>query len=504
MPDPPRSDGAGRRELYSNTMASWTLTQASLVASVISLPALTRLLSGAEFGLWSQLLSLNAVSVVADFGMAAVFLRALSADPGARATVSRAMRRYYAAVSVALTVVLGGICYVPGGILTPFLGHTQHPEPAAALMLAAIVTNLVVQPYALTLLARGRLDIERLFGAGPAVVGAFSTVAAAAVSHSALATCAAYLVTQTIFNVGLLLVARRGRPAGRPSGGGRLPRSTWRAWLGESGAVLAVTLTPQAVVAVDLVVVAHVGGPGLAAVFAVAARGGDLVSRLFMPLADSLFVTLCRSLAAQRRHLLRLAQRLSWLVAVCGLALGCGLVLLGPGPLAGLFGPHYGDVLAPMAVLVAVSTVRGMYMPQVRALQAQGRLGRLPYWFVAGLLAQAGLAVVLTSPRSVFGTAVAAFLAVVAFESVPVAVIARRSVPSTGLVRAVIVAIAGSGALIGLAAWRTGSGGSGAAVGAGAGAAVLAVAGLRQAIAYLRSVRSLVLDGPLPAGDLPG
>jgi len=61
------------RDLYFATLLL------TLLASVLALPILTRFLPKAEFGLWSQLLALNALAIIADFGMSAVFLRRITA-----------------------------------------------------------------------------------------------------------------------------------------------------------------------------------------------------------------------------------------------------------------------------------------------------------------------------------------------------------------------------------------------------------------------------------------
>ena len=67
-----------RRELFANTLAASAWAQGTLIASVLVLPLLTHFMPKAEFGLWAQMLSLNALATVADLGMSLVFLRRLA------------------------------------------------------------------------------------------------------------------------------------------------------------------------------------------------------------------------------------------------------------------------------------------------------------------------------------------------------------------------------------------------------------------------------------------
>ena len=81
---------------------------------------------------------------------------------------------FYGMSGSILTVVLLAVCLVPGGLLAPYAGKTELPSATAAAIIIAIAVNLAVQPYTLQVLARGRLDLERVFGAGPQLLWARS------------------------------------------------------------------------------------------------------------------------------------------------------------------------------------------------------------------------------------------------------------------------------------------------------------------------------------------
>ena len=96
-----------RSELFANTIASWIWSQGTLIASIISLPLLTRWLDSDEFGLWTQLLSLSALATVADMGMSLVFLRRITDGADAdSSSVLRSAAAFYRTSTAVLTVVL--------------------------------------------------------------------------------------------------------------------------------------------------------------------------------------------------------------------------------------------------------------------------------------------------------------------------------------------------------------------------------------------------------------
>ncbi len=234
----------GRRELYTNTIITWLWTQGTLVASTLALPLLTRLLTKQEFGLWSQLLALSAVATIADFGMSSVFVRIItSSAPSSSGPILSSARRFYRVTSASLATVLLAVCLLPGGLISPFLATTQSPRLTAVIVVAAIVVNVAVQPYTIRLLTRGRLDIEGLFGAGPAIVGTLTTIAAAAIFHSSLAVGIAYASVEVGFDLGLIALVRlspsfSATPKHEPPSTTTTPG--WRALVGESWGILII------------------------------------------------------------------------------------------------------------------------------------------------------------------------------------------------------------------------------------------------------------------------
>lgn len=491
----------GRRELYVNTLAAWVWTQGTLVASLVALPLLTHFLPKAEFGLWTQLLSVSALATVADFGLSSVFLRRLtSALNLTPSTELRAATHFYRTSGVLLAAVLLTVCLVPGGLVAPFVGTTELPRLTAVVIIAAIVINLVAQPYTLRLLARGRMDVESVFGAGPAVVGTLLTILAAYTFHDALAVGIAYAAVEIAFDVGLVILVRRSssRKIDRPldSDAGSL---SWREMIAESWGILTIGVTPQLMVIIDAAIVARVIGPSAVAVYAVAVRISDLVRRFFSPFIESLFLSLCRTTGAARLVVERHAASLTWLIITSGLALGCALAAVGHHTLTLVFGGGYGRAEGAIIVLLAAATIRSMYMPDIRRVQADAALGTLPRWFVAGLLAHIPLAVALTSNWSVLGTAISVLIAVIAFEAWPAAQISRQHPTDaagfigTSMIQ-LAVGVAGGGLLLLLAWWRLSFGGWSVIV-TGLLAVVLGAAAVNQLVHYLRSSRAVVVYG---------
>lgn len=203
-----RATARDGRELFANTIAVWTWSQGTLFVSILALPLLTRLLSKDEFGLWTQLLSLSALATVADMGMSLVFLRRITdgVDAG-QASILQSATMFYRVSSAILTATLLLASLVPGGLLSPYMSHTKMPVLAALLVIAAIGINLRCQPCALRLLAQGRMDLEQIFGAGPAVAGTLVSILAAYWFATAVAVAIGYAAVEMAFDVGLVFVA---------------------------------------------------------------------------------------------------------------------------------------------------------------------------------------------------------------------------------------------------------------------------------------------------------
>lgn len=494
----PRATG---RELYSNTIATWIWAQASLVASLAALPVLTHFLSKSEFGLWTQLLALSALATVADLGMSMVFLRRL-ADP---LNLSKegdlwAATAFYGTSAALLGAVLLGLCLTPGGILAPFVGRTVHPYVTASAVIASIVVNLGAQPFTLRLLARGRKDLESIFGAGPAVIGTVATAVAAYLYGSALAVAVTYTGVEIAFDIVLVVMVRSSpsfwRAARRRArGGARL----WRNLLGESWAVLAIGVVPQLMLLIDAVVVARVVGPVRLAIYAVAVRVASLLPRSLSPFTESLFVSLCRSTATTRDALARQARQLPWLFLTAGMAATCAVFAGGRVALRLAFGSGYQRAEVALTVLLLAEALRCMYMPAVRSLQADQKLGALPRWFILSVLAQAPLAAFATIRWSIVGTAGSLLMGTVLFEAAPVSImILRRSrafCPSkSGSLKSLTVAAATGMFAVLLATWQRSTLGEWTVATGLVGTVVFAVLGFKQLWDYLAAARVIPLQ----------
>jgi O-antigen/teichoic acid export membrane protein len=495
------SSRQGRRELYVNTLAAWVWTQGTLVASLVALPLLTHFLPKAEFGLWTQLLSVSALATVADFGLSSVFLRRITSagnlTPGAEL---RAATHFYRTSGALLAGVLLVVCLIPGGLVAPFVGTTHLPGVTAVVIIAAIVVNLMLQPYTLRLLSSGRMDLESVFGAGPAVVGTLLTVIAAESFHSALAAGVAYAAVEIAFDIGLVILVRRSSMAKiQRHFDSETASLSWRELTAESWGILTIAVTPQLMVLIDAAIVGRVVGPAAVALYAVAVRISDLVRRFFSPFTESLFLSLCRTTGPARLTVERHAASLTSLIVTSGIALGCALAAIGSQALTLLFGKGYGGADGPMIVLLAAATIRSMYMPGLRRVQADAALGALPRWFLAGLIVHVPLAVALTINWSVLGTAISVLIAASAFEAWPAARTARQhpsqAFGSTGTsMTQLAVSLAAGGLLLLLAWWRLSFGGLSAIV-TGLVAIVLGALAVNQLVRYLRSSRAVVVYG---------
>ena len=329
-------------------------------------------------------------------------------------------------------------------------------------------------------------------------MGTIATGIAAFRFGSALAVGLTYALVEVAFDVVLIALVRRS-PAFKFEHPTSAPALTvrWRDLLRESWGVLVIGVTPQVTILVDAAVVGHVDGPAAVAIYAVCQRVGYLLPRVFVPFTDSLFVSLIRANGADRRAIAKHAAALSWVLVISGLALSCAIVTLGDGALTLVFGPGYGRGESALAVLAVAATVRAMYVPSVKRLQADAALGTLPGWFLASGVAHIALAIVLTIQWSLLGTAVSVLLAALAFEAWPVDCALRHrdpsvDAPSSGAFTPTIAAFIG-GALVVLITWYRVTTGGWAPLISGAAALVLGSLALRQLILYLKSSRSVIV-----------
>jgi O-antigen/teichoic acid export membrane protein len=486
-----------RRELYINTIAAWGWAQGTLVASILALPLLTRFLPKPEFGLWTQVLSLVGLATLADFGMSLVFFRRLASTTGqARGANLKAATAFYGISAALLGVVLVGLCLVPGGLVAPFLGTTELPRITAIVIILPIIVNHTLQPYALRILSSGRLDLERVFGAGPAVVGTLAMVVAAFLFGTALAVGVTYALTEIGFNVALVIVVRRSPAFGvERAAAGRLMIDWWNL-MKEAWGILMIGLIPQLTLVIDAAIVGHVVGPTAVAIYVVALRVADLVPRFFSPFTESLFVSLVRAEDSDKSTVEKHATSLPWLVLTSGIALGCALVAVGRDALNFVFGAGYGRGVAASVVLIIAATLRGMYMPGIRRLQAREALGSLPRWFVGSVAAQVALALVLTRSWSILGTAVSVLIVALVLETLPAAWALRQHISaSTRLsdfpITQVGTSIVGGAAVLFLAWWRLTNSRWSVIVSAMVALALGSLA-LRQLVRYLSSSRLVV------------
>jgi O-antigen/teichoic acid export membrane protein len=413
-----------RRELYANTVAAWIWSQGTLIAAAITAPLLTRFLSQPEYGLWTQLLSLSAFGVAADMGMSLVFLRRLTNDPDAdRASTVRSAAAFYRSSTIVLAAVLLVACWLPDGVLSPYLSHTSTPMLAAVAVIAAIAVNQRSQTSALHLRARGRVDVAQIFGAGPAVTGSIATTLAAYWFGTATAVALTYAVVEIVFDVGLVITANRGRhKTAAAASASRRTLAWWvRLWY-ESTGILVVDLAPTMSVVIGVTILGHVSGATAVATYGVAARIGSFVGGFIMPFTDSLFVSLCRATANTRGAMTALVIRLSVVALAVGVTAAFAVVAVGPVGLRLVFGPGYGSAVWAALVMILAGTVRSTYRPFLRRIQSENSIGFLRFWFVASTAVQIPLVVLLGGTRwSSAGAALAVLVCSVVFEAMPAA-----------------------------------------------------------------------------------
>jgi O-antigen/teichoic acid export membrane protein len=446
-----------RSELLANTIAAWIWSQATLVVSVLSLPLLTRWLSTDEFGLWTQLLSLSAMASVADLGMSLVFLRRITDGSAAdQASILQSATAFYRATTALLTAALLLASLVPGGVLSPYMSHTRMPTLAALLVIAAIAANLRCQPCTLRLLALGRMDLERIFGAGPAVVGTLVSALAAYWFGTALAVAIGYAAVEIIFDVFSVFVTRRYWPWPHVKSV-RHTLAWWgRLWY-ESTGVFAIDLVPLISLTIGIAVVGHVVGPAAAAVYGLAGKAGSFVRRFFGPFGDSLFVSLCRTVGSTRAAIARLGAQISVMTLAGGTTAALVVVVVGPAGMRLVFGSAYEDGVWAVLVFVFIETIRSMYRPFFRKIQSENGIGSMRYWFAASVAVQVPLTIVAAQHWSVVGAAVAVLACAVVFEAVPMAQKLSAHHRSEGMGRKPVLRQAGAvicaGGVVLLLAW---------------------------------------------------
>jgi O-antigen/teichoic acid export membrane protein len=497
-----------RRELYVNTIASWTWSQGTLAASILTVPMLTRLLNQEEYGLWTQLLSLSAVATVADMGMSLVFLRRITDNADTdRASILRSAGAFYRASTTVLTAVLVLACALPHGLLSPYMAHTSMPLPAAFAVIAGIAVNLRCQTFALRLLARGRMDLIQIFGAGPAVTGTFATVLAAYWFGTTVAVAFAYAAVEILFDAALIITARQYAPKWRAAAPATSHTFAWwvRVWY-ESTGMLMIDIAPTISLLIGITVVSHIVGAAAAAVYGVAGKVGSLVRRFIMPFTESLFVSLCRENASTAGAVAVLLIRLAVLALATGIAVAFMVVAAGASGMRMVFGSGYASGVWVVLIMVLADTIRSTYRPFLRKIQSVNNVGSLRIWFVTSMVAQGPLAVLAATRWSTIGAAAAVLACTFMFEAVPTAwkLCAGHRLPGAAskpyLGQALAVLTAACFAL--LLAWGRQQMGAIAVAFAAAGAMTTGFFALVQVLRYLAAARP-VLDSsqvPNPSG----
>jgi O-antigen/teichoic acid export membrane protein len=493
-----------RSELFANTIASWTWSQGTLVASVVSLPLLTHWLSSDEFGLWTQLLSLSGLATVADMGMSLVFLRRITdgAD-GDSVSIMRSAAAFYRTSTTILTAVLILACTLPDGLISPYIAHTTMPLPAAFAVIAGIAVNLRCQTSALLLLARGRMDLTQIFGAGPAIVGTFATVLAAYWFGTAVSVAFAYAAVEIVFDVALVITAHRYAPP--RSKAPQVTNNTFVWWVRvwyESTGVLMIDIVPMVSLLIGVTVVSHVVGLVAAAVYGIAGKVGSLVRRFITPFTESLFVSLCRATASTKSVVTVLVGRLAIVALATGITAAFVIVAAGPSAMRIAFGSAYGSAASVVLIMIFTDTIRSIYRPFMRKIQSENDIGSLRIWFVGSIIAQVPLAVLASVHWSTIGVAVAVLACTFVFEAVP---IAWRLCAGHRLLGAVnkpvlgqALAVFGAACVALLLAWGRRQLGTIAVSFAAAGAITTGLFDLAQVLTYLAATRRLRNSSQIP------
>ncbi len=485
------------RELYANTIAAWMWSQGTLAASILTLPILTRLLNQSEYGLWTELLSLSALATAADMGMSLVFLRRTTDSTNDdRASILRSAAAFYRTSTIVLTAVLVLACTLPRGLLSPYMAHTSMPLPAALAVIAGFAVNLRCQTSSLRLLARGRMDLTQVFGAGPAVVGTLATVLAAYWFQTAVAVAFAYAAVEIAFDVALVITAHQYAPTRRTASQVTNHKFGWwvRLWYESTGVVM-IDIVPAISILIGVTVVSHVVGPAAAAIYGVAGKVSSLVRRLIMPFTESLFVSLCRATASTAGAVKVLLIRLAIVAFATGITVAFVVVAAGPSGMRIAFGSGYGSCVWIVLIMILADTIRSISRPFLRRIQSENDIGSLRFWFAMSLIVQVPLAVVASERWSTVGAAIAILACTFLFEAVPTAwklcagrrLLGVASKPVLGQVLAVI----GAACLALLLAWGRQRMGIIAVSVAAVGAITTGLFALAQVLTYLAAARPM-------------
>ena len=482
-----------RPELFTNTIAAWSWAQLTLAVSILTLPLMTRFLSADEFGLWTELLSLSALATVADVGMSAVFLRRMTDQADAsRVSIMRSTTAFYRASSAILTAGLLIACLVPGGLLSPYLAHTKAPVLTAILVIIPIGVNLRCQSWTLELLNEGRVDLERIFGAGQAVTGTFASTLAAYEFGTALAVAASYAAVEVAFDLALIVVAVARRPPVRQR---RVEPglATWRRLWRESTGVLVMNMAPRLSMPIGIAVVGYAAGPVAAATYGLAWKASSVLQRFFTPFTDSLFVSLCRASTGSRPIVAKLAVQLSTVALTGGATAAFIVVCAGGTGMRLVFGSGYGSTAWVLLILLISETIRSMCRPFLRKIQSENGIGSMRYWFIASLAAQIPLSIMAAERWSAAGAAAAVLGCAAIFEAGPVARRLSAYHHANGArgrpVLRQALAVIGAASLLALLAWERQWLGPLVIAAAAAGAATAGLLTLRQIARYLAAVR---------------
>jgi O-antigen/teichoic acid export membrane protein len=355
--------------------------------------------------------------------MSLVFLRRItdSADADS-ASMLRSAAAFYRTSTTVLTAVLALACTLPHGLLSPYIAHTSTPLPAAFAVITGIAFNLRCQTSALRLLAKGRMDLTQIFGAGPAIVGTVATVLAAYWLGTAAAVAFAYAAVEIVFDVALVITANQYAPTWRTASPVTHHTFAWwvRVWY-ESTGVLLIDIVPMISLLIGITIVSHVVGLAAAAVYGVAGKVSSLVRRFIMPFTESLYVSLCRATASTRGTVAVLLVRLAIVALATGITVAFVVEAAGPSGMRIAFGSAYESAVGVVLVMIFADTIRSIYRPFMRKIQSENDIGSLRFWFVASIIAQIPLAVLASAHWSTIGAAIAVLACTFLFEAVPTA-----------------------------------------------------------------------------------
>lgn len=414
----------GPSELGSNTVATWLWAQIGLIGSLTSLPLLTHFLSRPEYGLWTQLLAVSALASVADLGLTTVFVRRLSAERAEHEieVLGASMRAYYLVATLGFTSVAAFVCFLPGGLISPFAHNTSHPVLTAVLVLIAMAENMFTCQYGIALLAQGQMARQQLYGAAPGIAGTVLGAVAAVLTSNILIVAVLYCLVESVFNgLAVIRIDLPGSPLFCRVGYVRLRSClrTWPALIRESLSVLTVEASPQIALLLDAAILGRMRGAVAVAAYGAATKGADVLTRFFSPMCSTLFVAFCRTQKGAEDGALQCGSFLPWVVIVSGAGVITGAAAAGPALTARVFGSGYrgADVLV---ILLSAGVMERMSLrPYIALMQSINRLGGTAGGVISSLVCRAGLAIIFTSRFGAAGPAIAS-LSVAIFIEGPV------------------------------------------------------------------------------------